>query len=65
MSRWKLGQMLAVIERIAAGPGHGKKDAADRQPFKVFLERLGLDHRRAVEIQRIGALPASSPIRSS
>jgi hypothetical protein len=49
--------MLAQIERA-----QGQRTDKELVPvggisLKKLLERLGLDHRRAVEIQRIGTLP--------
>src|SRR5580700_1744246 len=56
--RWRLGQVLAKIER-GAGPGRGKKNDHAGQSFMALLKRLGLPNTDAVRAQRIGALPES------
>jgi hypothetical protein len=56
MSRWKLGEALARIER-AAGPGRGKKDSGAADSFLALLEKLGVAWDAATEAQRIACLP--------
>jgi N6-adenosine-specific RNA methylase IME4 len=55
-ARWKLGRVLAEIER-RPGPGRGKKDVSEGNTFSALLDRLGLDRKAAMLAQRIGTLP--------
>jgi hypothetical protein len=55
-ARWKLGRLLAAMER-APGPGRGKKMSALLTSFRDFLGKLRLDRQTALVAQRIGALP--------
>jgi N6-adenosine-specific RNA methylase IME4 len=55
-ARWKLGRVLAEMER-RPGPGRGKKDVSEGNTFSALLERLGLDRKAAMLAQRIGNLP--------
>jgi N6-adenosine-specific RNA methylase IME4 len=55
-ARWKLGQLLAKIERNH-GPGRGKKISRTEKSFMTYISDLGLDKSRALEAQRIGHLP--------
>lgn len=52
-ARWKLGRMLAKIER-AKHPGKGKLASSG---FTSVLGKLGLTKQTAVAVQRVGALP--------
>jgi hypothetical protein len=53
---WKLGLLLAKAAR-SAGPGRGKKKERPVPSFKALIETLGLKKPRAIERQRIGAMP--------
>jgi hypothetical protein len=55
-ARWRLGQLLAAIER-APGPGRGKKMLTVSTSFRALLAKLELDSAVALHAQRIGALP--------
>jgi hypothetical protein len=55
-ARWKLGRVLAKIER-KGGPGRGKKMSHDATSFRALLTEWGIDKDGAVRAQRIGALP--------
>src|SRR5215831_15852377 len=55
-ARWKLGQVLAELER-GHGPGRGKKAATGSPSFLGVISKLNLVKRTAQEAQRIGALP--------
>jgi N6-adenosine-specific RNA methylase IME4 len=57
-ARWRLGQLLAEIER-GAGPGRGKKEGAPRPSFRSYIREIGLAETAAKEAQRIAALPES------
>ena len=66
LARWRLGQMLAQIERKAGpGPGRGKKGVGFRHPltFLAVVEKLRLSRDRAVQAQRIGTLPRDELMR--
>jgi N6-adenosine-specific RNA methylase IME4 len=52
-ARWKLGRLLAQIER-AKHPGKGKVASAS---LTSLLKQIGLDRQTAMESQRIGAMP--------
>lgn len=52
-ARWKLGQMLAEVERAPA-PGKGKMTSTG---LTSLLKRLDLTKQTAMKAQRIGALP--------
>ena len=49
---WKLGLLLAKVERSS-----GRLWKERVVPFKTLLEKLGLQKPRAIERQRIGAMP--------
>jgi hypothetical protein len=55
-ARWKLGQLLAVVER-GAGPGRGKKVVQAGPSFIAYLKTLDLPKTDALRAQRIGLLP--------
>ena len=55
MMRWHLGERSAKVER-GHGPGRGKKDSTAVQSFIATLKRLGVEHPRAVDAQRIACL---------
>jgi N6-adenosine-specific RNA methylase IME4 len=55
-ARWKLGRLLAEVER-GAGPGRGKKVSHAGTSFRAYLDELKLNKNRAQEAQRIGTLP--------
>jgi hypothetical protein len=58
-SRWRLGQLLAKIER-GHGPGPGKKVASHLPSFfKAYIKKIGLTSTTATAAQRIGTLPAA------
>jgi hypothetical protein len=50
---------LTVLKKImrGTGPGRGKKERQADASFKAELKRLNLNDHRAIEAQRIGALP--------
>jgi N6-adenosine-specific RNA methylase IME4 len=54
-ARWRLGQLLAKVERAKA-PGKGKMASAS---LTSLLGHLRLDKQTAVDAQRIGTLPAN------
>ena len=54
-ARWKLGRVLAKMER-GHGPGRGKKKVPNDPSFIGFLKEIGLDKKAAIIAQRIGAL---------
>ncbi len=56
-ARWRLGQLLAEVER-GHGPGRGKKDVRAVHSFTAYVKKtLKLEWPRAVEAKRIGTLP--------
>src|SRR5262249_45999748 len=55
-ARWKLGRLLAKLER-AQGPGRGKKMSRAGTSFRTYLAGIALDKNRANEAERIGAMP--------
>lgn len=55
-ARWKLGTLLARVER-KAGPGRGKKVLTSLTSFRALLKKLELTTPIAMEAQRIGAMP--------
>jgi N6-adenosine-specific RNA methylase IME4 len=55
-ARWKLGQLLAEIER-GHGPGRGKKMLSSLTSFRDYLRQIKLTPPTALEAQRIGTLP--------
>ena len=55
-ARAKLGRLLEKVER-GTGPGRGKKNAQSGQSFLAYLRELGLERKRADEVQRIAAIP--------
>lgn len=56
-ARWRLGQMLAAMERGRPG-GRASTTTGRRSSFwKWVKDTLGLPHPRAVEAERIGYLP--------
>ena len=50
-ARAKLGRLLEHVAR-GHGPGRGKKNAQSRQSFLAYLRELGLERKRADEIQQ-------------
>jgi hypothetical protein len=54
-ARWKLGRLLAKIERPGFGPGRGKKKALS--PLGLLMEKAGLEWPTVVEAERIGTMP--------
>ena len=54
-ARWRLGQLLAKIERRA---GRFNLSRTETNSFRAYLKQLGLDKSRANECQRIAAIPA-------
>jgi hypothetical protein len=57
-ARWRLGQLLAEIER--GPPGPTPKDKGGSRPYlKTHLREIGLAATAAKEAQRIAALPES------
>jgi hypothetical protein len=54
---WKLGQLLAMIERGKA-PGKGKMISVSTKSFLLRLKKLNLKKDRAIALQRIGTLPS-------
>ena len=55
-ARWRLGQLLAEIER-SAGPGRGKKKDDDHPSFLGYLKQINLHKHIAIFAQRSGTLP--------
>jgi N6-adenosine-specific RNA methylase IME4 len=57
-ARWRLGQLLAAVDRGTAGrpPADGNSGTRSHY-FMALLERLHLQHKTARLAQRIGALP--------
>jgi N6-adenosine-specific RNA methylase IME4 len=55
-ARWRLGQLLAKVER-GTGPGRGKKVSQAATSFRAYLRDIGLQKDRANECERIGAIP--------
>jgi N6-adenosine-specific RNA methylase IME4 len=55
-ARWKLGRLLAEVER-GHGPGRGKKKDDDHPSFLAYLKQIKLDKQAAILAQRIGTLP--------
>jgi hypothetical protein len=55
-ARWKLGRLLAGMERQQQGGRPGKNCPGAGQ-FRAYLREIGLDKNRALEAQRIGTLP--------
>ncbi len=55
-ARWKLGQLLAKMER-GTGPGRGKKKGGVRPSFMDYIKKIGLANTAAKEAQRISTLP--------
>ena len=53
-ARWKLGSLLAKVER---GAGEPKSSRAGTIGFRAYLREIGLGKNRALEAQRISALP--------
>jgi hypothetical protein len=59
-TRWKLGRLLAEIERMKAtesGKLKGKRSSHDVQTFSAYLAKIDLDRNAAQRAQRIGTLP--------
>lgn len=59
-ARWKLGQLLAKIERRQlSGLKRGKfpLSRAETTGFRAYLREIGLDKNRANEAERISAIP--------
>jgi N6-adenosine-specific RNA methylase IME4 len=57
-ARWKLGRLLAAVERGKPGPASPEDVSAGlKQLFGDLLKTLGLDHQTANEAERIGMLP--------
>jgi hypothetical protein len=56
-ARWRLGILLAQVERGGAGPGRGKKVYLKGTSFRRFIGDLGLHKNAVTAAQRIGALP--------
>ena len=59
-ARWKLGRLLAEIERMKAtesGKLKGKRSSHDVQTFSAYLANIDLDRNAAQRAQRIGTLP--------
>lgn len=66
-ARWKLGQLLAKVERDRPGPRRRDSSRAENQlPKKAnVLKDIGLDKTRASEAERIGAIPSESLLRKA
>ena len=63
-ARWKLGQLLAKLER-GSGPGRGKKMSQSATSFRAYLKEIGLQKDRASECQRIGAIPDEPKLKKA
>jgi N6-adenosine-specific RNA methylase IME4 len=61
-ARWRLGQMLAKIEKQRGGRGQNSSQAG-KSFFGNWLKDVGLDKNRASEAQRIGAIPTLEILR--
>ena len=61
LARWKLGRLLATVEREqTAGLMHGDEAPLSRPGttgFRAYLAEIGLNKNRANECERIGAIP--------
>jgi hypothetical protein len=57
-ARWRLGRMLAKVERQQIiGPGRGNKTVSRAgTSFLAYLKHVGLNKNRANECERIGAM---------
>jgi N6-adenosine-specific RNA methylase IME4 len=67
-ARWKLGQLLAKVERSEhAGPGRGHKKtiSSTSKWFSEYINDIGLDKDRASQVQRIGAIPDELRLRKA
>ena len=66
-ARWKLGQLLAKIERgQTAGLKRGKVSPlsqAGTTGFRAYLSEIGLNKNRANECERISAIPKEKLLR--
>jgi N6-adenosine-specific RNA methylase IME4 len=56
-ARWKLGKLLAQIERGKAGRKGKKNVSVSQTYFRALLKELALDKSVALDAQRIGAMP--------
>ena len=54
--RWKLGQLLAKVER-QQGARTDKTSSRAGTKFRAYLKEIGLDKNRANESERIAAIP--------
>jgi N6-adenosine-specific RNA methylase IME4 len=59
LARWKLGRLLAKVERQKVGGGRGGKLTVSRigTSYRAYLQDIGLNKSRAHECERIGAIP--------
>ena len=64
-ARWRLGQLLAKVERGTPGPKREKDMSRAGTYFRAYLKEIGLDKNRANEAQRIGALPTLDHLRKA
>jgi N6-adenosine-specific RNA methylase IME4 len=55
-ARWKLGQLLAKIERDREG-GRPSENRPGSGQFRAYLREIGLNKNRANECERIAAIP--------
>lgn len=56
LNRWRLGEALRKVTR-GAGPGRGKKVAANGNLFSAIRKQLGLAHDAATDVQRLACMP--------
>jgi N6-adenosine-specific RNA methylase IME4 len=57
-ARWKLGQLLAKIERGKAGRKGKNNTRHDVEYFTAYVTKIGLDWKASQRAQRLGTLPA-------
>lgn len=63
-ARWKLGRLLAKIERAPAGR-RAKNMSQSGTHFRSYLKEINLDKNRAEEAQRIGSIPSEAKLRKA
>lgn len=66
-ARWRLGQLLAEVERQKVGGGRGGALTVSRAgtSYRSLLADLGLNKNRANECERIAAIPAYEKLRKA
>jgi N6-adenosine-specific RNA methylase IME4 len=56
-ARWKLGQLLAKLEKDKGGRPGKNSSQAGKSLFAAYLKQIGLNKNRANECERIAAIP--------